>query len=154
MQSFTRVVFLVLSSISACARSPNANGPADESACLDAVRQPIAKEFPAATMSSCKAERVDGQDQFEVKLDNGGEKVEVDVAPDGKVLQSEVAIALDKVPPNVMAAFTAKYPTARPSSAEKQVRTGKGTYYEIAFPAESKKKEVTFTEDGTFVEEE
>jgi hypothetical protein len=114
----------------------------------------IAKEFPAARTSSCKEEHEDGQDQFEVKLDNGGERVEVDVAPDGKILQTEVVIPLDQVPAKVMAAFTAKYPGAKPSRAEKQLRTGNGAFFEIAFPAEPKRKEATFAEDGTFVEEE
>jgi hypothetical protein len=48
-----------------------------------------------------------------------------------------------------MSAFTVKYPNAKPTKAEKQVRTGKGTFYELKFAAEPKAREVTFPEDGT-----
>ena len=47
-------------------------------------------------------------------------------------------------------AFAAKYPKAKADRAEKQVKADKTTTYEIAFG----KTEVTFKDDGTFVEEE
>jgi hypothetical protein len=53
-----------------------------------------------------------------------------------------------------MAAFSAKYSGKTAIRIEKQVRTGKGSFYEIKFEAQPKAKEVTFAEDGTFVEEE
>jgi hypothetical protein len=132
----------------------SASAAAISSGCPDAVKQSIGKSYPDATMTACKAEHEDRRDQFEVKLDNSGQKLEVDVAPDGTVLQTEVKIPPDQVPAKVMAAFATKYPGAKPTKAEKQVRTGKGTFYELAFPAEPKKKEATFAEDGSFVEEE
>jgi hypothetical protein len=151
---------VALSTVAACSHEPSATtGTAAQSAaaptCPAAVTASMAKEFPGATISRCKAEHEDGRDQFEVKLDqSGGDKVEVDVAPDGTILQTEQAISLDQVPARVTNAFNAKYPGAKPTRAEKQVRAAKGTFYEIKFAAESKSKEATFAEDGTFVEEE
>src|SRR5260370_41299440 len=64
---------------------------APATACPDAVKQSIAARFPDASMTKCKPEHEDGRDQFEVKLTNkGGDKIEVDVAPDGRVLQTDL----------------------------------------------------------------
>ncbi|HEY8090925.1 MAG TPA: PepSY-like domain-containing protein [Polyangiaceae bacterium] len=150
---------LALCTVAACSHEPSTNtSPAAESpaaACPAAVTASIAKELPGATITGCKPEHEDGREQYEVKVDkSGGDKVEVDVAPDGAILQTEQGIPLDQIPARVMTAFNAKYPGAKPTRAEKQMRTGKGAFYEIKFPAEPKAKEATFAEDGTFVEEE
>jgi hypothetical protein len=154
------VVSCALSTVGACSHEPSANtGTAGQSAaapvCPAAVTVSIAKEFPGATTTSCKSEHEQGRDQYVVKVNrSGGEKVEVDIAPDGAILQTEQAIPLDQIPAHVMTAFATKYPGAKPMRAEKQVRTGKGAFYEIAFAAEPKAKEATFAEDGSFIEEE
>jgi hypothetical protein len=135
--SWNRIVWLPFVPLAvACARTPSASSAAGRNACPDVVQQSIAKSYPTATVTACKAEH------------------EVDVAPDGAVLQTEVVVALDQVPEKVMTAFAAKYPGATPTRAEKQVRTGKGTFYELAFPSVPKQKEATFAEDGSFVEDE
>ncbi|HET9987094.1 MAG TPA: hypothetical protein VFQ65_01210 [Kofleriaceae bacterium] len=123
--------------------------------CPAAVTTAIDKRFPKSTLQACKAEREDGHDQFEVKLTKAdGSKVEVDVSPAGAILQTEEVIALDQVPAAVTKAFAAKYPKAKPTRAEKQTpATGKPSY-ELAFAVDGKRKEATFAEDGTFVEEE
>lgn len=148
---------VVLSLSAACAPPPSANtaeASKGAAACPDPVRQSIARELTGATITSCKPEKADGHEQYEVKLDQAGHKMEVDVAPDGTILQSEMVIPITEVPAKVMAAFAAKYPGAKSTRAEKQVRRGKGTFYELMFDAQPKAKEVTFAEDGTFVEEE
>ncbi len=118
--------------------------------CPTAVTDAIAKAFPKAKIVRCKAEKERGHDQFEVrvtKADTG--KAEVDVAPDGTILQVEETIAPDALPAAVKKAFAAKYPKAKAARAEKQT-AGTSVSYEIAFGA----KEATFKADGTFVEEE
>jgi hypothetical protein len=122
--------------------------------CPPAVTTSVMKAFPKATIGACKAEHEHGKDQFEVKLTkSNGEKVEVDVAPDGTVLQVEEKIAVDALPAAVKKAFGARYPKARMSGAEKQT-AGKDIRYEIAFSVDNGRKEATFAADGTFVEEE
>ena len=148
---------LLLSLSAACAHTPGGDAAAagaGTAICPDAVKQSIAKNFIGATITACKAEREDGHDQFEVKLDQSGQAIEVDVAPDGAVLQTETATPVADVPARVMAAFSAKYSGKTAVRVEKQVRSGKGTFYEIKFDAQPKAKEVTFAEDGTFIEEE
>jgi hypothetical protein len=123
-------------------------------ACTPTVKAAVFKAFPDATIDKCKAEKEHGQAIVEVKLTRkDGSRIELDVGLDGKILQTEEKISVDKVPPAVMKAFAARYPKAKASAAEKQ-SAEKSTSYEIAFLVDGAKKEATFTEDGKFVEEE
>ena len=126
-----------------------------DTSCPAAVKNAIDKAFPKATIATCKAEKEHGHDQFEVKIAKAdGNKAEVDVSPDGKILQVEEKIALDKVPAAVMKAFAAKYPKAKADAAEKQTPATGAPTYELAFATDKGRKEATFSEDGKFVEEE
>ena len=128
---------------------------AKKDACPAAVTKAIDKAFPKSTITKCKPEKEHGQAQFEVKLTKAdGTKAEVDLSPDGKILQVEEKIAIDKVPAAVMKGFAAKYPKAKADSAEKQTPSEGKPTYEIAFQGDKGRVEATFTEDGKFVEEE
>lgn len=127
---------------------------ADAPVCPAAVSAGIRKAFPQASIASCKAERDHDKDFFEVKLTRaGGDRIEVDVAPDGAILQIEETVAVDALPDPVKKAFAAKYPRARATAASKQT-AGKDVRYEIAFQTDKGRKEATFAADGKFVEEE
>jgi Putative beta-lactamase-inhibitor-like, PepSY-like len=124
------------------------------SGCPAAVTTGIMKAFPRATIGTCKAEHEHGKDIFEVKLTKAnGDKVEVDIAPDGTVLQIEENVAIDALPDAVKKAFAAKYPKAKATGAEKQT-AGNQVHYEIAFQTDKGRKEATFSSDGSFLEEE
>jgi hypothetical protein len=123
-------------------------------ACPGPVTAAIRKTFPNATVRACRPEHEDGKDLFEIKLSKpSGEKLEVDVAPDGTILQVEEKIAVDALPDVVSKAFAAKYPKARAAGAEKQT-AGKDVRYEIAFQTDKGRREATFSADGRFLEEE
>jgi len=118
--------------------------------CPTAVTDAIAKAFPKSKVASCKAEKEHGHDQFEVRVTKAdATKAEVDVAPDGTILQIEEKIAVTELPDAVKKAFATKYPKAKVERAEKQT-AGQDISYEVAFGG----KEATFKADGTFVEEE
>ncbi len=120
--------------------------------CPPVITTAAAKAVPDASVVSCKPEREDGLDKFEVKLARKDRSVvEVDVAQDASVMAIEERITVDKLPAVVAKAFAAKYPKGKPTTAERQTVTGKGLFFEIAF---GKNREATFKEDGTFVEEE
>ncbi len=128
---------------------------AGSSGCPRPVVDAIASTFAGSTIGACKAEHGHGHDQLEVKVVKGdGTKVEVDVTPDGKILQIEETIALDQIPAAVSKAFAARYPQAKVSTAEKQTPTGGSPSYELGFATAHGRKEATFRKDGTFVEEE
>jgi hypothetical protein len=141
--------------VSAPLRADDAKKQQPAQDCPTDVKKAIDKAFPKSTITKCKAEHEHGRDQFEVKLTKAdGFKVEVDVAPDGKILMVEEKITIAKVPAAVMKAFAARYPKAKVDSAEKQTpATGPATY-ELAFATDKGRTEATFTEDGKFVEEE
>jgi hypothetical protein len=125
-------------------------------ACPAAVTSAVAKAYPDGTVSSCKHEVEDGHEQFEVKLTRkAGGMLELDVSPDGKILQTEEQIELKDVPDAVTKAFAAKYPKAKATRAERELHADGNTYYELGFVGgKGKKQEATFAADGKFVEEE
>jgi len=123
--------------------------------CPRPVGAAVARALPGATIAACKPEREHGQDRFEVRVvkPDGG-RLELDVAPDGKILQIEEPIAVDQLPAAVRKAFAARYPRARIERAEKQTPTGGAPSYELAFRVGDTRKEATFRGDGAFVEQE
>ncbi len=130
-------------------------GGAERTDCPAVIKAAIDKAFPKATITRCTAEREHGHDQFEVALTkNDRSRAEVDVSPDGKILQVEERIALDKVPAAVIKAFAARYPKAKVDAAEKQTPSSGSVTYELGFTIGATRKEATFTEAGKFVEEE
>jgi hypothetical protein len=122
--------------------------------CPKPVLDAIAKAFPKASLTSCKAEKEHGREQFEARLVRpDGRKAEADLAPDGTILQIEEPIDIDKVPVAVMKAFATRYPKGKATGAEKQT-AGKVVTYEIKFALGDARKEATFDESGRFIEEE
>ena len=107
-------------------------------------------------MTACKEEKAKGKVQYEVKLETKeASKLELDISPEGAVLQTEEPAALDLVPKAVTAAFAAKYPKMKATRAAKQTKADGAITYELAFrDAQGKGHEATFKDDGTFVEEE
>lgn|SRR5450432_2119895 len=123
--------------------------------CPDAVKATVAKAYPDGKMTSCKHEVEDGREQFEAKVTRkDGGRLELDVATDGTILQTEEVIALGAVPAPVLEAFAAKYPKAKATRAEKQTHGDGGIFYELAFQGDKGRKEATFAANGTFTEEE
>ncbi|HXA18206.1 MAG TPA: PepSY-like domain-containing protein [Thermoanaerobaculia bacterium] len=123
--------------------------------CPEAVTAAINKAHPASTVESCKKEVEKGTTLYEVKVTTKqASKLEVDVAPDGKILQTEEKVDLKTVPKAVMDGFTAKYKGVKATGAEKQIKADGSTQYELRFGAGKQRKEVTFSESGKFLEEE
>jgi len=118
---------------------------------LSAVPTPVTKAFAARypKVTAIKAEKEVGKDKV-VAYELKGDKLEATFTADGTFLEEETVVALTTLPAAVTKAFAAKYPKAKAERAEKQVKADKTTTYEIAFG----KTEVTFKDDGTFVEEE
>lgn len=122
--------------------------------CPAPITASVAKAFPKGAISACKPERDHGKDIFEVKLTrSNGDRLEVDVAADGTILQVEEPIAVDALPDAVRKAFATKYPRAKATGASKQT-ADKNVHYEIAFVIDKARKEATFSVDGAFVDEE
>jgi hypothetical protein len=134
----------------------NANADDKKPACPAAVTSAVAKAYPDRSLASCKHEVEDGREQFEVRLTRkAGGLLELDVSPDGKILQTEEKVDLKDVPDAVMKAFAAKYPKAKATSAEREVHADGSTYFELGFVGDKgKRQEATFSIDGKLVEVE
>jgi hypothetical protein len=150
--SSMRTLVLSLVAISSFATRTPARAASD---CPSNVTAAALGAHPGATVLSCKQENEHGRTQYEVRLaTKEGVRMELDVSPEGKILLTEERIPLDQVPPAVTRALTERYPAAKPSRAERQTSWDGKVTYELAFQSSGRKKEVTFTADGVFVEEE
>ncbi|HSY49109.1 MAG TPA: hypothetical protein VLC46_09885 [Thermoanaerobaculia bacterium] len=123
--------------------------------CPEAVKAAIIKAYPGATVESCKKEEEKGTTVYEAKVTTKQAlRLELDVAPDGKILQTEQKIGLETVPNAVLEGFHAKYKDVKPTAAEKQTKADGTVQYELAFGAGKQKREVTLSESGKILEEE
>ncbi len=122
--------------------------------CPGLVTGAAKKAYAEGTITSCKKEVDHGVTQFEVKLEVKGAKIEIDVTPEGKIVQTEESVEIAAVPAAVMKTFSAKYPKAAPSKANKLTAADNKVSFEVVFQDGKKRHEVTFAEDGTFIEAE
>lgn len=115
--------------------------------CPAAVKAAVDKKFPKANIAACKPE---GK-VIEVKATRAdGKPVELDVTPDGTLVQIEEVVDVATVPAAVTKAFSARYANAKIERAEMQTKaTG-----EVSFELKFGNKEATFASDGRFIEEE
>jgi hypothetical protein len=129
--------------------------PALASPCPANVTDAVLPAHAGAVVNECKQETEGGKLQYEVKITlKDGKRMAFDVDPAGTILLTEEYVELAAVPPAVMTAFTAKFPGAKATKAEKQTASDGKVTYEIRFGAVAAKKEATFTADGAMVEEE
>src|SRR5205823_4435346 len=76
----------------------------------------------------------DGKAQYEVKVAApDGRKLEIDVSPEGALLQTEEPVAVNTVPQAVRVAFAAKFPGKTATRAEKQTSADGTVTFELAF---------------------
>ena len=123
--------------------------------CRASVKAAVEKAHLGGKLHTCKQEKEDGRVQYQVKLEEKtGQKLEIDVTPDGTILQTEEKVSVDSLPATVSKAFATKYPKAIPKRAEQQTHGDGKVSYEIAFATDKGHKEATFSEGGQFMEEE
>lgn len=121
-----------------------------DGACPAAATDAAKKKFPDATITKCIAEK----SRFEVKMEKKDHsRIEVEVTAKGEILAIEEIVPVSALPEVVTKAFAAKYPKATANKVEK-ITMPKITSYEIAFTVGKQRREATFEENGTFVEEE
>ena len=144
MTTFRTIQILVFASLTTSAIA------ATETPCPAAVTAAANKAFPGGKITKCIAEN----HSFEVKMQTKDKSmVELDIAANGDIDQIEQEIPVASLPAAVTKAFAARYPKATILKAEKQTKANKTVTFEVAFKHD-KRKEATFKEDGTFVEEE
>jgi uncharacterized membrane protein YkoI len=129
-----------------------------------AVVEGLKAKYPNAEMVSAAKENEDGKTVYEVKIKNNGQKLEVKLSAEGKILEEEndgdkkeenkaEKVAPDKLPKAVADAIKARFPNGEITSAEKETEDGK-VVYDIELKMGGLKYEMDLYEDGTVIEVE
>ncbi|MCE9532711.1 MAG: PepSY domain-containing protein [Planctomycetes bacterium] len=117
------------------------------------VKAAVKAKFPDAELLSAEKETEDGKTLYEVDIKNKGQKIEVTVDEDGKIVEIEKEIAAKDLPKVVLDAIEKKYPKATITKAE-EITTGEKVKFEMLITVCDKKLEVSFDPQGKFLEEE
>lgn len=128
----------------------------DEILSLDQLPKAVVKavkaKFPTGDLKEASKEKEDGKTKYEVTIQNGESKIDVDVTEDGTIIGYEKEIALKDLPKAVSEAVAIKHPKGLAKRAEVvyAVKDGKDTlaYYEVTVDVEGKKIEIEVLADG------
>jgi uncharacterized membrane protein YkoI len=119
-------------------------------AVLDAVKA----KFKGAELVSAGTEKEEGKLVYEINLKHKGQKIDVTVTPDGKILSIEKAIAVNDLPRAVRVAIDSKYPKSTLKGPEEVTEGGKVSYEVLLVTADNKTVEVVLDPKGKIVKEE
>jgi hypothetical protein len=122
-------------------------------AALDAVK----KKYPTAKLTGFSKEEDDGKTHYEVTLEEGARRLDVDLSPEGKILVEEETIAQDALPAEVRKALAAsryaKWTVKRVERIVKEENAADPSY-ELLLTDADQGAEVVFDKAGKIVEEE
>jgi hypothetical protein len=117
-----------------------------------AVLDGVAKKYPTAKRVGFEREVEHGKTVYEIQLVNDGHKIDVDVSPDGRIVEEEEEIAFDSAPDPVRKAFSAspKFGKWTVKRAEKVVKADKpdAPEYELLVSNGKSAAEIVFAADG------
>jgi len=123
-----------------------------ESEVPKAVIDGVAKKYPAGKRVGFEREDEEGKTIYEVKVVNDGHKIDVDVTPDGRIVEEEEEIAFSTTPDAVKKALTAspKFGKWTVKRAEKVVHADKpdAPEFELLLTSGKNVAEVVFAADG------
>jgi hypothetical protein len=119
----------------------------------------LEKRFPAARQLAFEREVEKGKVVFEAQLLDGSRRLDVDVAPDGRLLAVEETIKLDAAPEAVRKGLAgskyAKLPVVKTEKVmEYKNETVTATSFELVLGTGEKRMEVVFSESGKILKEE
>ncbi|AMV39731.1 PepSY-like domain-containing protein [Planctomyces sp. SH-PL62] len=120
-----------------------------------AVVDAVKAKFPKAEIKHVDKEEEDGEVVYELRLQNGADRVEVEVREDGRILQIETEVKPADLPRPVADLVAAKHPGKPVKKAEKVVKFEKGAEvvtYEVVVEADGKKIEIEATPAGKLVD--
>ncbi|MGZ8219125.1 PepSY domain-containing protein [Methylomagnum sp.] len=119
------------------------------------VKAAADKAVPGAKWHSAEQETGKGGVHYELKgkgIENDRE-VEVEVMPDGKLLQTEIEVPMKEVPEPVRAAFKERWPDSKPKEVKAVTRQNGASGYEFEEARGlGKEFEVFISGDGKTVE--
>ena len=121
-------------SLFACAVASGCAGHLQKSEVPKPVVAAFAARFPSAMVEAYSKEKhpCGGQDCYEVESTDGGVSKDVIVAADGRIVEVEEGLGLERLPGPVVAAVKNRFPQSTLKRAEKITR-GQQTLYEVVF---------------------
>jgi Putative beta-lactamase-inhibitor-like, PepSY-like len=121
----------------------------------EAVLAAIRARYPGAPLQQFVKETEDGKLSYEVALDWKGERTEVVVSPDGRILVEEVTIRIDDLPAAVRKGLvSSKYGSAKVTKVEKVTETDKAPTFEIVVDLGGEKHELVLAGNGDIQSDE
>ena len=145
----TAVVLLVVAA-GAWAGGEEGEKKVDLSKVPKKVVSAVKKKYPEAKIRGVSTEVDKDQKVYEVAITNKGQKIDVSLTPDGKIISIEAEIQMKDVPKAVVKALQTKYPKAKVRLIE-EVTKGKTRYYEFQLTtAEGQAVEASFDPSGKY----
>jgi hypothetical protein len=120
------------------------------------VLDAVARKYPAARMVGFERSDDDGKTLFEVAIESGATKMDVEVTPQGKIEVEETVIGSADLPAPVKAGLAAsRYKNWKTQKIEKVIKQEKtdNPFYELVIQNKSKKLELVFDHDGKIAEQ-
>jgi hypothetical protein len=139
--TFAAVVVLAISAASAERKIKRSDLPA-------AVQAAIAAQSKGAKVRGFSEEKEHGQTYYEAEFQVSGHTKDVLMDPQGKVMEVEEEVALDKLPAPVREGLMAKAPSSKLVKVESLTKQGKLVAYEAQVIAKGKKSEIQVGPDG------
>ena len=131
----------------------------------EAVKKTILKEANGAKITEIEKETKGDKIVYEAEFVVGGKEVEIEIAPDGKLLGREVEdddddddedeeeVTIDQVPDAVRATILKEAKGAKITETEKETEGGK-VVYEAEFVVDGKEIEIEVAADGKLLSRE
>jgi len=121
------------------------------------VLDAVARKYPAAKMAGFERSDENGKTLFEVRIESGATKMDVELTAEGKIEVEETAIASADLPAAIKAGLAASrfkgWNTRKIEKVIKQEKT-ENPFYELVVQNRSKKTEVVFDRDGKITQQE
>jgi len=113
----------------------------------------IQSHTSGGTIEKITCEKEEGKHFYKVEYKKDGREFELQVDDDGKVLETEEILAMEKLPPAVLETVKAESAGGEIKELALETEDGK-TFYEVEFEKDGKEHEVKIAEDGTVMERE
>jgi len=124
-------------------------GNVKESAVPTAVKDYVTKSYPRVAPVEWDYNERGNYYTADFKID--GNEYELDIAPTGELINSDIEIPTGKLPASIGAYLAKQYPTFQIKGAKQMTRRGVTTY-EVEIKGQNSDQMLTFSESGTLLE--
>ena len=114
-----------------------------------AVQSTITANANGGTVSKIETETENGATTYEAKVKNGDQKMEIEVAADGTLLETESKAELSNLPAAVQSTINAKAEGGKIGKIEEETEKGVTSYEATIKTADGGKIEIEMAADGT-----